>query len=319
MLEIKYGEILKKAFFFSWKHKFLWFFGFLISLSLILNEVINLGSNDFLKEAFSADKSFGVAVAGLQMISHWPLALLAVSVFLIAVRILSFGALIRSINNPVLFQQKKVLVILKETFEFFWRLLGIDFFLSALALVLFFLLAVPVAILFSLKANLFGSITLLAAILILLPFLILSFFLKKFGYIFAVLSGFDLKSSLDFSYKILLKNLKESLRMALEMLSFEILAVCFLTTSIFIFGAVLFALFGFVDRLPFVQSGGPWVLNLVLIILAGLFFGALSFLTVNIQAAWFEFFAQISMQKNKEKISAEEKVLENEIPNPEVA
>jgi hypothetical protein len=181
MKKIQYTEILKKAFIISWENKFLWSFGFLIFFSLVLENI------DLKKESFSGnladffrltENSFYVAGLFLAVLFFFSYVL----------KILSFGGLISSINNPALYGQRKIKEILIQMVKYFWRLLGLEFLADLAVLILGFVLLMPVASLFSLKAFAFGVIMAILALCIFIPLFILGFLLKKFGAIFITLN-----------------------------------------------------------------------------------------------------------------------------------
>lgn len=309
--EIQYSDILKKSFLTSWKNKFLWLFGFFIFFSLLAEEVVNF-SKDVLFENISFLKKFGYLLNNDPVFFFLVLALIFVLLFL---RTLSIGGLIKSLNDPKLYKQKKISEILRESLKYFWKLIGLGISLGIFVLFILVLLAFPVSVLLSLKATFFGMTMLTLAILILIPLLLLAFFLKKFGYIFVVLSGSKLKEALEFSYGVFSCYAKESLFMFFILFgitafffstSFLLLLVVIKLTS-FLTGSMV----SLSSSLKMTGCIALWIIAITLIA------WAFSFLNVFVQAAWLEFFSRISMQKNSEKLAKKTNIFENEISDPE--
>ncbi len=297
MKEIQYVDILKKSFLLSWKNKFLWSFGFLIFLSLTAESVNfskdNLSKSTFLAALFKQNEKYFSLVVCL---------IIVLIVALYVLRILSSAALICAINNPALYKKINPLVTARRMNVYFWRLAGIDLLLGFSGLVIAVLLVTPVAILFSMKAMILGSMLLVCAVLIIIPLVILIFFLKKFGFIFIVLSESRLKVSMEFSYKIFLKNIKESIFMGLVM-------VCL--TSIFMLTLILISLTLLFTGL-FITIAASAIGVLILIL-------AVSIFIVFTQSVWLSFFSQISMQKNIENETEEALVDGRDVLSPDIA
>lgn len=317
MKEIQYLKILEQSFLLSWKNKFLWFFGFLVFFGSLV-ENINFNKNTF----FGAGSSPSLFVDFLnqhkdQLFLIASLAL-AVIIFSYGLKILSSGALILSLNNPVLYKQSKFWQIFKESYEYFWRLFSIDFFLGFAVLTIFFVLSVPVVILFSLHANAFGVLASIVVGLILIPLLVIVFYLKKFGYIFIVLNNANFRSALEFSYNIFHKHLKESLVMGLVAIG---LGLCLgvVSAALLILVALIFLPFLLVSYFFLAKTGMLLLLGLGLVVSIATLILVSSFFNVFVQAVWLSFFSQISMQKITERTMEEEEKIESEIPNPEAA
>ena len=308
MKEIQYLDILKKSFLISWKNKFLWFFGFFIFFNLVLDEFISFSDSTSFKNSTISSLSSKEANLYLAL-------LLLIIVSFGVLKVLSVVGLIQSINNPTLYKQKKIKAILFGATKYFWRLLGIDLALDLFIFFVSLFLAFPVTALFALNARLFGILTLIAASFILIPLILLAFFLKKFAHIFMVLSDSNAKASLDFSYTILLKHKRASLLMFFIMLlNLIIFLSCIFGLFLVYFVVVIICSF------LFASAGGWLALSFLGSMLVILLVVASSFFNVYTQKAWFLFFSQISMQKNEKKALRQEKVLEdNEVPNPEAA
>lgn len=312
MKKIQYLEILKKAFFLSWKNKFLWFFGFFIFLSLVIGS-IDLKKKYFSESAihfqgFSDDNVYLLAVV----------LLLVLAVCLAVLKILSLAGLIASINNPVLYKQKKIRETLTGMSNYFWRLLGLEFLIDFNILAIGFVLLLPVVYLFSLKAFLFGILISILAIVIFVPLFILAFLLKKFGSIFLVLNDSKLMIALEFSYGIFLKHIKESLWMFLAMLG---LGVCFLGSlmAMIVLVMLVFSPFFLISYFILAKMFMMVLLFLFSVVLLCSSFVLSAFFIVYAQTAWQIFFSEIAMQKIEENVEKQMELVEDEIPNPEVA
>lgn len=308
MSEIQYLTILKKSFSVSWKNKFWWLFGFLIFLGAAV-EKLNL-----YKENFLINTGLGQYFnqGGKEAISMSLLLLVIILVFFYVLRILSSIALIRAINNPVLYKQLKYTAVFFEARNFLGRLAGLDCLLDFTGVVIFLALLTPIALLFSLKAVLLGTIVSFVAFLILAPLLILIFFLKKFSFMALVLADLKVREALEIAYEIFLKQLKQSLLMGLSVL----------TTGL----GVLLLLILIVLPLTAVNLFVPivlWPAGVVVFVGLGLIFLislVFSVYIVFVQVVWLNFFSGIAMQKSKNSEPGKEKVVEeNEILSPDVA
>jgi len=312
MKAIQYSNILKQSFLLTWKNKFLWFFGFMIFLSLLIEEAVNLVGSlpfggsvifDWLRPFVNMDNDSNLLVSIL---------MLAIIIGFMLLRILGIGSLIKSISNLPLYRQIKIHLIVKDASQYYWRLLGVDFVLGLVIFFLFCLLVIPIATLFTLKAYLFGSLTILSALIIFVPLLFLVFFLRKFCNILIVLSGMNVKTAFEFSYSIFRQNIKESLLMGLIILGVGIIFICLIAPIIYIMLSLLSVMQTTAGYIIFAKISLQIIGSLLIFLL-------FSFLNVLNQAAWLSFFSQISMEKNKKNILVKERMVKSEIPSPETA
>ncbi len=307
MQEIQYLDILKKSFLVSWKNKFLWFFGFLIVLGSVF-ENLNLVREDLMlktpiAELLKQNEEYALLIGFF---------LLAGLVFFYVLRILSSIALIRGINNPLLYKQLKPWAVLAEARNYLGRLIVLDCLLDFSAVAIILILMIPAALLFSFKAMLLGLIVSFAALLILIPLIWLLFFLKKFSFMVIALGGLKIKAALEFSYEVCLKQLKKTLLMGLLVLATGLALLSLLTLLI-----VPLWIAHFVTPVDLWPISAFSFMGILLISVVSLVF---SFYVVFVQVVWLDFFSQISMQRSVESEPGKAEILEkSEVLSPDVA
>ncbi len=307
MQEIQYLIILKNSFLVSWKNKFLWFFGFLILLGSVF-ENLNLNKEDLMvntpvAELLKQNEKYSLLVSFFLLVGL---------VFFYVLRILSSVALIRGINNPLLYKQLKPWAVLAEARNYLGRLIILDCLLDFGAVAIILILIIPIALLFSFKALLFGLIVSFAALLILIPLIFLLFFLKKFSFMVITLGGLKIKEALEFSYEICSRQLKQILLMGLLVLVTGLVLLILVTLL-----AAPLLIANFIRPVDLWSIGALGSAGVVLISVVSLIF---SFYIVFVQVVWLDFFSQISMQKNIESQLGEENVVEkSEVLSPDVA
>lgn len=297
MEEISYLKILKQAFFVTWKNKFLWIFGFIIFLGSTLSN-IDFNYEDVSKQIERMGFLTNIA-------QNYPNSVLALSAVLTVLALLLFflkfvakTAIIKSVNNIELYKQLKFKNIFFEARQYFWRLALLDVLVTLVLVLILAVLAIPVIYLFELKNNFAATLMLVTALLIALPLMILVYYLIEYGTFFLVLSDLKIRIALEFAYLTFRKNLKKSLKMGL--ISLVLLFCLFLIIVLFSIGVVLMLLpFGLIEFFLF-DNSGLWVSLSVgaifeFIVTCLLFSGFVTFL----QIAWFLFFKQITLEKQK--------------------
>lgn len=310
--KIQFIEIIKESFLLTWKNKFLWVFGFLILLG-------SLSANT---DLFN-EKSGNSSVVSLFFQNHPVLFVLIILVsivlfiFLLLLRITSTAALIKSINNPVLYSQLKIRAILKEAKTYLWKLLLLEVLIGLATVFVAVVILSPVAYLFFLKAKIFASVALVAAIAILIPLFVLAYFVRRFASFFVVLGNLEIRMAAESAYSVFSKNIKDSLKLGAINLAMSfglMIAIPVLAVLILLILAiptwVLYLIFSKVALWVCLILGGVAMTVLILVLL--------SWFVSFMQALWLLFFQQISFVKSGEKEAVEEIELKGKVSSPEV-
>ena len=305
----QYLDILKKAFFISWKNKFLWFFGFLILVSTLSsnlnvdNDAIPSQNTNHQLLIFIQNNQKLASLAGLSFFLIW------IGLFLL--KIMGTTAIIKSVNNIALYRQLSIKNILFETKKYLSRLLLLEIIIFVIMLMILIILAVPVVYLFAIKAKIFAIIVLIMAFFILLPLLILSFYLGRYASYSIILIDNNVSTSLEMAYAIFSKNIKKSLSMGVIFLVFSLILIIG-SSLMLIVGSAIYAALGNLSYWVFIKISAS-ILSLVLVIM---FF---SWYLVFLHTSWLLFFQQISFEKTKNEKKEVESKEEIKSTEPETA
>ena len=303
---INYLSILKKAFVLTWKNRYLWWYGFFITLS-------GFGSFNYF---FNGDRNkhpglihqrlFGNLVSSN---THWlimgAIIILFLYVIFLVVGIIARGALIASLNKHLKNKENTFRAGFKQGRHFFGRIFLIALLLDLFALAAIIVLTAPVAFLFFSQAYLIGFFMGILAVIILIPILILAYYLKTYAYLYAILGDLRFWPAIERAYLLLQENIPTSLIMGLAFIPLGLaLAIAIIMTAIPIF--IIFLGMGLVLYLLLGQTG------LIAAAILGIicFFVTLCLIRaayeVFAQAAWLIFFRQIASPKAKEPITEPE-------------
>ena len=315
---IDYLAIIKKAFTLTWSRRNLWWFGFLASLSgssLYFNFPLN-GSDDDAQQSMDSIVNFAV--------NHKWLILTAASLFiLLFIVIIIFstlgrGALIKTADDALRGQATaKFKSELKNSGQYFWRLLAISFTLGFFLFLVTLVLAIPIVFLFINNIIITGIFLLILAFLILVPLSLLAVFLRNYGYLYAILGYLKFWDALENAYLLLRKNILSSLILIILFIPINI-TFFVIAAMIMLPVVVIFFVVGLVAYAIAKNIGVIIIVSLGLIILIPLILLLKSIFETFSQLVWIIFFHEIAKPKIKEKIR--EKVIEPKISvEPDVA
>lgn len=280
----------------------------------------NIPLNNYKKESGDIGKEI-IGKATNFANSHWEAivavlsALVILVVFFLIIGILARGGLIKAIDDIDNKRKSSFRENFREGKKYFWRLLLsrilVDFFLLGTAMTLF----IPVIFLFSMKSVFLGLATSLLAIMIFIPLLITSSFLKNYSSLYIVLGDLKILASLENAYALFRKNIFSSLVMALLFIPIRIvIGVLLFFISLSFLAGLLLA--GFMTQL-FFNKIGIWIIVSVGIIIFLLIFLIISAVyKVFCQSAWILFFKEIAKSEKKEEV-VEEALSDKKIPEPE--
>lgn len=312
MSAISYTSIIKKAWHITWRNKYLWWFGFFIALTETGMMIFNLPDDK--QNLADGGKIIDFISSHLAVIIWTAVSVLIIYIFLLVLSIIARGGLIKSAGKIFQGEKTDFLSGMKAGRKYFWKILLIGVFASVLFLFSLLVLLVPVSF-FMINQIYFTALLLsLLAFIIAIPLFILIFFLKTYGYIYAVLSDLGAVQSLENAYYLLRKNLRVSILMLLITSLLEIIAVILtgITTLPFIIilavtGGALFLILG---KTGIIIAAGLAAIVSIIISLA-----IFSFFKTFKETLWVLFFYEIARPKVEEKI-AEPAVAIKSAPDP---
>jgi hypothetical protein len=303
-----YLDILKYSLATAWENKRLWWLGLFVFLSDISGNLRTSSSSDSGSAAqFLAQHPFLIVGAIVVAIALMVLVLIA--------RILGKAALICSAGDIKVYGQSKIIGIISEVKKYFWKLLLLEVFVIVGVVVIMVVMAVPLVFLFSFKAYVFATLASLVALCILVPILVLAYFLRTYGYMYVVLGGLQIRQSLEGAYELFIGNVKKSLLMAIIMIG---TAVAF---GILCLGAlfVLASIFGLLALLPYLLMMKTMAISIMVVGAAVFFLMFVWFVSgyeTFKQIVWVRFFKELAAKKTKEHVS-QENISAEKLPNPE--
>lgn len=304
MSKINYLDIIKKAATVTWKNKNLWWFGFFASLTSI-GSSFNYSSGsgkDFAGGRITEEKVMSFITEHMMLVIGAGIILFVLFILFLVLGIIGRGALIKSIgkvlkNEPVDFKSG-----MREGKKYFWRILGIGFLSAMFIFLAIIVLATPIIILVLNKAYIFGVLLALLAIAILIAFIILSVFIRVYGYIYAVLGDLKIWASIENAYALLCKNLGVSVIMGLIFILLGIILGLSLIMLLVPIVAALVVLGSFF-YLILKTVGVVMAVGLGVIIVVTITLFARSVYETFAQAVWILFFHEIAKPKVEETVA----------------
>jgi len=317
MSNINYLSILKKAWLITWSNKYLWWFGFFIALTNaggLFNYSTNRGDN---AQRFGQQMS-GFAAAHSKFVVFGILIALITFIILLIVRILSRGALIEGTGKSARGEKESFKKGIKNSKKYFWRIFMISFLVKIAIAAIALLIATPIVFLFITKSYILGALLTLVGIVIIIPLLILAFFLENYGFIYVVLSDLSMVDAIENSYNLFRKNMGPSIVMALLFIPIAII-LGLAAVMLFFFLAIIFFIIGLVFFFIFSKIGAAIILVLAAVTILFLFLGIRSVYETFYQAVWVFFFHEIASPKVEEKIveTAPEEIKTVPTPDPQ--
>ncbi len=310
----QYLDILKKAFFISWKNKFLWFFGVLILIGTVISNlninsdmVINKDINQLLIDLTKNDQKI-IFIISIILFLFW------IVIFLL--KIMAATGIIKSINNLALYRQLSIKAILIETKNYLSRLVLLEIMIGMAMLATLLILAMPVLYLFAIKAQPFAIIALICAISIALPILVTAYYLNKYAGYNIILANEKIRTSLEFAYAIFSKNIKESLIMGVISFVFTLLATAIASLAMLVV-ITIYSSFKMALYLMFVKIIANFLILAIIIAIIVVVAAFFSWYLVFLYTSWFLFFQEIAFKKAKNE-EMKTVILKDEMENAEV-
>lgn len=305
MHSVNYFEIIKKALAITWRHKFLWWFGLLVSLASAGNSFnYSFGrGNNFVSNASREIADF--------FASHATLVFSGIALFLVlylaflAIGIIGRSALIKSIEKVSAQELYDFKIGLFEGKKYFWKMLWIGIILGLAMLAAFIILAIPIIFLFINKNYAPAVLLLFLAFLIIFPLIVLTVYLRTYGHIYIVLGELRVWPAIESAYALLLKNLGTSLIMGLI---FVLIGIIYGMAVMMLFAPIIAALFllgSFLYLiLKTIGTAVAVVLGILIVLAITLFLK--SIYETFMQTAWILFFHEIAKSKVKELVTEPE-------------
>jgi hypothetical protein len=303
-MKIDYVSIFKRALNLTWKNKYLWWFGFFVS-------VFNAGGFNFFlddskRNSGKEEKVMAYFLQNWQWII-WILAgFLILWVAFLILGVISRGALISSIYKNSKGEGLNFKSSWMEGRKYFWKILLIAVSLGLTMCILGLAIVIPVALLFINRRMVAGFFMAVLAVLIIIPLIILFNYLGIYGKIYVVLGNLDVRASLENAYALFSKNIVQSLIFGIIFIGLNLLVV-FATLTALIPAIITFLLFGFLTALIFGKIGAIGAAIFGGFISIVLVFFIKSVYAVFVQSAWVFFFEEIARPKIFETIAEEKK------------
>jgi len=303
-----YVKIIKDAWKITWTNRYLWWFGLLAALSCG-------GSSMNFQMPSDSSKSENITrfiFENLPWIIPATIALIALVIILAILGLIGRGALIKSIDLAL----EKNKIGFKEGFnegkKFFWKLLFIGLIIGFSLVFSIIILSVPIVFLFINKAYALGAFLAVFAVFILIALIILTSFLKTYGYIYAVLGKLSVWPALENAYRLFCDNLWTSVIMGLFLIPVGIILALGIFAGLIPI-AIVFLSIGFGLKLAFGKIGVIVAATLGGATFIAFFLLLRSIYETFVQTIWIIFFKQIASPKVKE--TAKEEEIEK---NPEI-
>jgi hypothetical protein len=296
---IAYFEIILDSWKIVWKNRYLWWLGFFVAL----------GSGGGMNFNYSPNqKDFGKYGPKFMDFFTQNIEWIAIGIFFFFIIFLAFavlgilarGGLIDSVKKH--FDQKVsgFRLAMKEGKKFFWKLFLISLVLGLFALFFVFVLAIPVIILFANGNPVFAFIMAGLAVIIAIPIVILTFFVKNYAFIYTVLGKLTFWSAIENGYNLFQKNIASSILMSLIIFLINISALIVAFLAIITL-AIVFLGLGIIFYFIAGKIAVVGIIVLAVICFLAVFLFARSVCEAFVQAIWILFFMKIA--RTPEKIS----------------
>lgn len=250
-----YLPILKKAYELAGKHLWLWVCGLFIIGTGVVNFsapfISRLSGKQARLTAAAPEITAWAQAHSAEIPLILTLALLLIFAFLILsswARATVIVSVARETKTPP--GAVSILPTLKHSAKFVWRVVGLQFAITAVFLILLLMFALPVVNLFAQNADLQGSILTLLGIAIFLPATLIFGFLHLYGPIVIVLYDRRIGEALNLSFQLIARRLREGIILAAFLIGLE-----FFFTIFIVFGLLLLALPVVLLTSIFVSSG----------------------------------------------------------------
>lgn len=245
--KIGYIDAFKNAFHRLWNNRFLWFWGIFLpsGFSIGLNFNYNANDSDFSK--LTGDDEKFQAVAENFIASYWQW--LMTGVVLLVILMIAFWVLSAVSRRGVIrildqLQNKeeppdfKFSDVWTEGKQKYFRIIKLDIALTILVLAVFVALAIPIGFMFATQRPIAGGFLALAGLLIFIPFVFLTIYIKNMSVVFISVIQIGIIRSIEKAYNLVAANLKEALKFFLISLLLSLAKMVVVVGCIFAIGFV---------------------------------------------------------------------------------
>lgn len=284
--------VLARAYSCTKNHKFLWFFGFFLSATWLLNflKAVNL---EFINSLYLQSSS-----ALLYKNNKIELLFVILGLALVLFVIFFLGIWARTIlfNSAVLVSRKEKIspqIAIRRSAKFFWRVFTASFLINTSILIILIWLFAPVIFIFS-QGFLFRSVFLgLIALGIFLPIFLMLYLANLFANCFIIAFDMKLKGSIKSAFDLLYRFWPQAASFLMVLL-FIYLVFFFLSTSLF--GFAVFAAYSMASTLHL--QGHAFIMLVFLLFLLGFVLVAVNaVINVFSNSAWVLFFLELIRSK----------------------
>ncbi|MDO9399369.1 MAG: hypothetical protein Q7T79_01620 [bacterium] len=301
-MNINYLQIIKDAWKITWKNRYLWWFGFFITLGGggSMNYFFNSGEEKKLDPAQN-EKILEFFSQNMHWILTFTIIVFLLLIIFYILCIIARGALIASIEK----NSKGQVANFKSGWDSgkknFWKIFIIDFSLGLFIFITLLILIAPVAILFFNKNYIIGGILAFLAILIFIPIAILSNYLRTYSYFYSILGKLNFWPAVENAYNLFVKNIWASILLSLIFIPLGIILMLIILAIL----PLLFIIFLVLSGIGYLAIGEITAIVIGAIGIAIFFLYAIfvkSIYAVFSQAIWILFFHEIASPKITEEI-----------------
>lgn len=319
MEEFSFLKIIEKAFWNSWKNRFLWLFGFLIFLGTIASNV-NFKNKEGVSKQFEDIDLISAFIFNHPLLIE--MLLFAWIIFVIGaffVKYIGKISLIKSLNDIDLYKQFSFKIIFNQAREYFWKIVLLELAISLFVATILVVLALPVSYLFKLNSNSIAIAMTILAIAITVPILILAYYIYEYAVYFIILGNIKASLALELAFGLFRNNTKKSLQMGMvNIISFAMFVLALIVSI----GIILLMLspIGFGLNAMFANSGLIGFLIFAFLFESVFVCLAFSWYFVFVQAMWLAFFQEITIgkiEKEKKALEKEQAGADGKLPTPE--
>lgn len=304
--------MFREAWKINWKNKFLWWFGFFVTLGSFGSFNYSADSRDPLRKKIWGERAVGFFENHPHYLAFLLAAVFVVVVIFLILSVIGRAGLLKSGYKVLKGETSNY----KEGYlfgkKYFWRVFGINFLTGLFIFLAILVLATPVAFLILAKSYVFGVILGIFAVFLAVPIVVTLSFAKTFGLFYGVLGDLKVFSSLEKGYALFLKNVWPSIILSLLFIPLGI-GVFFLLILVAIPLVIIFLVLGAAFYFIFSTPGAVAVAVLGGIILLVAIFWVRSIWEVFSQLVWLDFFQKIATSKVKEEVFEEAVEKEEEI------
>lgn len=320
MNKINYLEIFKKAWKITWDNKYLWWFGLFAGTGGVgMNFNFGTGGRNS-SQSFSSEAESKIAEFisnNFALITTVAIIILILAFIFLVLGILSYAGILKSVSAALKNEKIGFWKGIKLGKKYFWKLFLVGLLAGLAILGIIIILSTPVIFLFYLKSYILAVVTMITAVLIIIPVMILISFISKYARLYLVLSDLNIRASLENGYQLFRKNIASSIIMGLLFIPAGIVAGMALVIAILTV-ALVFVMLGLILYFLLSYIGIAITIVLGILILIPIIFLFRGIYSTFYHTSWFLFFHEIAATKTEEKAEEVPEVIKEKIPEASV-